>query len=107
MLRCLLAALFLLATPVLAQTHGPQRATHCVQAAMVSLLTLGAAPEQLATVALARCYDEIEAALANVTAEAARIALRRELFDFAVQVAGVAVYTEASSATRDAVERSF
>ena len=97
------AASLALATPAFAQA---ERAATCVQGAMASLLTLGAVPEQLAPVALARCYDEIEALLTNVKVEAARVALRRELYDFAVHVAGVTLPADSTSVTLD-VNPSF
>lgn len=107
MLRYLLAASLFIAAPALAQGHAPERAAHCVYAAMTSLLTVGASAEQLAPVALARCYDEIDAMLTNVKAEAVRIALRRELYDYAVQVAGTATFTETSSVTLDFAQPAF
>lgn len=99
MLRCLLVATFFIAAPAFAQA---ERAAHCVHAAMASLLTVGATVEQLAPVALARCYDEIEAVLASVKLEAARIALRRELHDYAIEVAGRAAGVLHGHAAREA-----
>lgn len=87
MLRWLSAVMLFLAAPVFAQGHAPERAAQCVHAATTSLLAVGAPPEQLAPMALARCFDEIEAVLGSVNAEALRIALRRELYDYALDVA--------------------
>ena len=92
-------------TAPLAQATNVDRALGCVQAAMTSLQPLGATPEQLAPIALARCFDEIEAALANAK-EAARIALRRELYDYALHVTGGAhAYDGVSAVSLE--QRSF
>ena len=67
----------------------------CVHGAMTSaFVPATTSAEQLATVALSRCADEIEisaAALAGTSShsriEAARYALRHELYDYAMAVA--------------------
>jgi hypothetical protein len=63
------------------------------------LLPVGVTPEQIAKAALARCFDEIEAATIAAVADSnapaakagfARATLRRELYDYALQMSGVA-----------------
>jgi len=96
-----LCALLFVAIPAPAQGVGGypgaiERAMRCVHAAMTDgLLPVGAMPEQIAEAALARCFDEIEGAAAVAVAGspalatrlgAIRVALRRELYEYALQV---------------------
>jgi hypothetical protein len=75
-----------------------ERAMRCVHAAMDALLPVGAMPEQLASAAIARCVDEIEGAAAAAivgsqtpaSLEVIRVTLRRELYEYALQVGGLA-----------------
>src|SRR5262245_5332370 len=99
MVRLLFAALLFVAVPGSAQEaasyrNAVERAMRCIQAAMTDpLLPVGAMPEQIATVALARCFDEIERAVAaggsgsTAKSDVVRIALRKDLHDFALEVA--------------------
>lgn len=85
-----------------------ERAMQCVQAAMTDvLLPVGWMPEQIAKAALARCVDAIEGAVASAVAGAgapaapvdiARVALRRELYEYALQVTGPAYGDNGSAA---------
>jgi len=99
--RFALCALLFVAIPASAQGVGGypgaiERAMRCVHAAMTDvLLPVGAMPEQIAEAALARCFDEIEGAAAFAAAGspapptrlgAIRVALRRELYEYALQV---------------------
>jgi hypothetical protein len=97
-----------------------EKATRCVHAAMNALLPVGVMPEQLASAAIARCFDEIEGAAAAATAgsrvpatqlDAARVTLRRGLYEYALQVAGRARWdngyaTETSFDTANRSEES-
>ena len=86
----------------------------CIRAAMTdSLLPVGVANEQIANVALMRCSDEIERAVGALAAaakaggvEATRVALRVELYDYAMDVAGrsYAVHANASDVSDTNVE---
>lgn len=88
MFRIAIATLLMAAAPAFAH-DAVDRALRCVHAAMASLQPVGAGTEQLATVALARCFDEIEAVVAiATTGDAVRTALRRELLDYAMHVTG-------------------
>jgi hypothetical protein len=101
--RFALGALLFIALPAASQggvgyRDAIEQAMRCVHAAMTDvLLPVGVMPEQLANAALARCVDEIEGAAAGAVAgskapsgplEVARVALRRELYEYALQVAG-------------------
>ena len=120
MVRLVLCTLLLLAIPAHAQTavgyrDAVEKAMGCVHAAMTdALLPVGVMPEQIANAALARCFDEIEAAtsaaVGNSEAPAAkagstRAMLRRELYDYALQMSGVA-YRQASYARATLVDAS-
>lgn len=101
----LLAAIPAHAQAVVGYRDAVESAMRCVHAAMNdAFLPAGVIPEQLAKAALARCFDEIEsatsAAVANsdtpaAKAGAVRAMLRKELFDYALQVSDVA-YRQAS-----------
>jgi hypothetical protein len=110
MARLALCALLLAAIPAHAQAvvgyrDAVESAMRCIHAAMTdALLPVGIIPEQIAGAALARCYDEIEAATSAAVANSdtpaakagfARALLRKELFDYALQMSGVA-YRQAS-----------
>ena len=105
MVRFALVALLLVAVPASSQgvvgyRGAIEKAMRCVHAAMTdALLPVGVMPEQIAKAALARCVDEIEGAAAAAVVgsrapaaplDAARGALRRELYEYALQVAGQA-----------------
>ena len=85
-----------------------QSAMRCVHARVADpLLPVTANAEQIAQVALARCADEIEWAAADLVAtdghgrsgriEAARIAVRRMLLDYAIVAWAAGASTEPSS----------
>ena len=115
-------AFLLLAVPAWAQgvvsdRGALEKAMRCVHAAMTDpLLPVGVMPERLAKAALARCADEIEEASAAVAGSApsaakldsARVVLRKELYEYALQVAGAAYaqYAPAAGALEDE-ESSF
>ena len=110
--RFALIALLFVAIPASPQgvvgTGGAvEKAMRCVHAAMDALLPVGAMPEQLASAAIARCADEIEraaaAALVGSQAPAAllqaiRVTLRRELYEYALQVGGLARWNDGYTA---------
>ena len=86
MVRLALAALLLAAVPAYAQSDhrgAMDKALRCVHAVMTdALVPAGVMREQLAHAALARCFDEIEAAVAAVAAgslnpNAVRASLRK------------------------------
>jgi hypothetical protein len=108
--RVALSTLLLGVIPAHAQAAGSYRdavenALRCVHAAMTdAFLPVGVMPEQIAKAALARCFDEIEAATSAAVgnsdtpvarAGAARAMLRKELYEYALQMSGVA-YRQAS-----------
>ena len=118
--RFVLCALLLAAIPAHAQAVVGHRdavdsAMRCVHAAMNdALLPVGVIPEQIAKAALARCYDEIEAATSAAVANSetpaaksgsARAMLRKELFEYALQMSRVA-YRQASYAQANLVNAS-
>jgi hypothetical protein len=91
-----LAALALTLAPALASAGDLDAAMQCVRGTMTSaLVPVTASAEQVASVALARCGDEIEnAAIAMAGAplqaariDASRMAVRRELHGYALAVA--------------------
>lgn len=101
MVRFALFAMLFVAIPASAQGVGGyptavERAMRCIHAAMTDvMLPLGVMPERIAEAALARCVDEIEGAAAVAVAssqvpaarlEIVRVALRRELYQYALQV---------------------
>ena len=103
--RFALGTLLLGVIPAHAQAAGNYReavenAMRCVHAAMTdALLPVGVMPEQIAKAALARCFDEIEAATSAAVANSdtpvakagsARAMLRKELYDYALQMSGLA-----------------
>ena len=97
--RLALAALLLAAVPAYAQSDhrgAMDKALRCVHAVMTdALVPAGVMREQLAHAALARCFDEIEAAVAAVAPgspnpNAVRASLRRELHTYAVLVTSAA-----------------
>jgi hypothetical protein len=101
MVRLALAALLLAAVPAYAEGTADHRgamdkALRCVHAVMTdALLPVGVTREQIAQSALARCFDEIEAAVAAVAAgsrnlNAVRATLRKELHTYAVLVTSAA-----------------
>ena len=105
MVRYALGVLLFVAIPASAQgvvgyAVAIEKAMRCVHAAMTDvLLPVGVLPEQVAKAALERCVDEIEGAAAAAVAgskapagplDTARVALRRELYEYALQVAGQA-----------------
>jgi hypothetical protein len=94
-----------------------EKAMRCVHAAMETLLPVGVMPEQVANAALARCVDEIEGAASAAIVvsptpvsplDAARATLRRELYEYALQVAGRARWDNGYAAETlvDTVNRS-
>jgi len=108
--------LLLVATAGAAQGAEPGDAMHgamrCIRFAMTdSLLPVGVMNQQIANAALMRCSDEIENAAAVIAAaatkaggiEATRAALRVELYDFAMDVAGgsYSLHADASDASVD------
>ena len=87
-------ALFALAlAPAIANAAEIDAAMHCVRGTMTSaLVPATASAEQLASVALAQCADEIEMAaiamagapLVHARIDASRRAVRHELYDYAL-----------------------
>jgi hypothetical protein len=82
--------------PALAGAADLDAAMQCVRGTMTSaLVPVTASPEQLASVALARCADEIENAaiamagvpLVSARIDASRLAVRSELHGYALAVA--------------------
>jgi len=101
------AVLALAIAPALVQASDLDSAMRCVHGAMTSaFIPATASTEQLASVALMRCADEIEmAAIALAGApsriDAARIAVRRELHGYALAVAGGPASAEPSRSVSD------
>jgi hypothetical protein len=119
-LRFPVLGLLLFATVGLAQAAEPVDAMHgamrCIRVAMTdSLLPVGVMNEQIANAALMRCSDEIENAAAVIAAaatkaggiEATRAALRVELYDYAMGVAGGSYALRASASDASVDQRSW
>ena len=115
LVRWVLSALLIVAAPAIAQSEtsfggAVEAALRCVRSVKTdALLPVGLMREQLAESALSRCYDEIEAAALAIASpkapaarvDAARAALRRDLYLYAVQSAPAAAWSAASPAERD------
>jgi len=113
--RLAFSALLLLAAPAFAQSEtaiggAVDAAAQCVHVAVTdALLPVGLMREQIAESALARCYDEIEAAAIAIATgkspamriDAARAALRRDLYVYAIQSAPAHAWSDASAASPD------
>jgi hypothetical protein len=100
-LRFSIVGLLLFAISAYAQAVVPaaavQSAMRCIEGAMTSsVLPVGVMTERIADSALARCFDEIETAAVAIASadnargriEAIRAAIRTQLYDYALQVAG-------------------